>query len=199
MYNIAGWDLFSYLLADDPGLLSEWFEELNQHEIQRVHLIADKTISPVVMVYCDIASNLGPIFSPDFLNTEFFPRLSKLIEAWHDHGIKVIYHSEGDLKPIMDNLVKCEIDGINPCEKRNMSIEYVRSHYPKLIIWGGIDSFELLPRGTPEDVKREVKEAINVCKDGGFILGADGQIHPACKAQNVVTMFKAAREYQISK
>jgi hypothetical protein len=43
IYNMAGWELFSYLLADDPGVISETLEELNRHEVHRVHLIADRS------------------------------------------------------------------------------------------------------------------------------------------------------------
>lgn len=196
MYNISGFELFSYLLADDPGLISEWFNVLNEHEENRIHLVADRKISQIVIVYCDIASNIGPIFSKAFLRKDFFPGVKKLVDAWHQHGVKVIYHSEGNLKPLMDDLVKCEIDGINPCEKKNISLEYVRSHYPNLVIWGGIDSFKLLPNGTPEEVEKEVKKSIDICSDGGLILGSDGQVHPARKAENVIAMFAAAKKYK---
>lgn len=198
MYNIAGFDLLTYLYLEDPGLVREWFEVLNSHEIARVHLVADKEISPLVVVYCDIASNNGPIFSPTFYRDFFFEGTKKLIDAWHEHDIKVIYHSEGDLKLLMDDLLACGIDGINPCEKRNISVDYVRKHYPKLVIWGGIDQFELLPNGTIAEVEAEVKRVIGVCKDGGLILGSDGQVHPSCKADNVIAMFKAAKNYSLS-
>ena len=196
MYNISGFELFSYMLVDDPGLVSEWFDVLNEHELNRVHLIADKEISPLVVVYCDIASNNGPIFSPTFLRKDFFPRVKKLVDAWHEHGVKVIYHSEGNLKPVMDDLIKCGIDGINPCEKRNMSLEYVRSHYPSLVIWGGIDSFDLIPKGMPDEVEQEVRNVIDICKNGGLILGSDGQVHPSSKAENVIAMFDTAKKYK---
>lgn len=196
MYNIAGFELFSYLLADDSGLVSEWFQTLNEHELNRVHLVADKEISPVVVVYCDIASDNGPLFSPEFYRKDFFRGVKKLTDAWHEHGVKVIYHSEGDLKTLMDDLVSCGIDGINPCEKKNMSAEYVRNNYPNLVIWGGIDQFELLPNGTPEEVEAEVKRVINVCSDGGLLLGSDGEIHPSCNPDNVIAMFRAANNYK---
>ena len=198
MYNIAGFELFSYLYFDDPGLITEWFEVLNDHEVNRVHLIADKEISPLVIVYCDIASNNGPIFSPEFYREFFFNGTKKLVEAWHEHEVKVIYHSEGNLKPLMPELVGCDIDGINPCEKRNNSIDYVRKNYPNLVIWGGIDQFELLPYGNREEVEAEVKRVIDICKDGGLILGSDGEIHPECRADNVIAMFKKAKSIKFN-
>jgi uroporphyrinogen decarboxylase len=106
----------------------------------------------------------------------------------------VIFHSEGNLKLLIDDIVRCGIDGINPCEKRNMSVDFVRKNYPELLIWGGIDQFELLPNGTVQEVVAEVKRVLEVCSNGGYILGADGQVHPSCKADNVIAMFKAAKK-----
>ena len=198
MYNIAGFELFSYLCFDDIGLVIEWFEALNNHEVNRVRLVGDKSLSPLVIVYCDIASNNGPIFSPDFYEKFFFKGVKNLVQAWHEHEVKVIYHSEGNLKMLMDQLVSCGIDGINPCEKINISIDYVRKNFPGLLIWGGIDQFELLPYGTEEEVEAEVEKAVDICKEGGLILGSDGEIHPGCKAKNVIAMFRKAKNIKFN-
>jgi hypothetical protein len=61
------------MLADDPGLISEVFEALLQHEINRIHLVADNRISPFRVVYCDIASNHDVILSQNYLRGDFFP------------------------------------------------------------------------------------------------------------------------------
>jgi hypothetical protein len=195
IYNMVGWELFSYLLADDPGLVSEVFEALNRHEEGRVHLVADPEISPLVIVYCDIASKKDVIMSPAYLRQEFFPRLKRLVNAWHEHGVKVIFHSEGNIKKVMDDLVACEVDGINPLEPENISLAYAREHYPNLVLWGGIDDKQLLPFGTTEQVEEAVKNAIDVCKDGGLILGSSGEIHPEVKPENAIALFNSAKRY----
>lgn len=195
IYNMVGWELFSYLLADDPGLVSEAFEALNRHEERRVHLVADSEISPLVVVYCDIASKQDVIMSPAYLRKEFFPRLRRLVDAWHEHGVKVIFHSEGNIKKVMDDLIACEVDGINPLEPENISLEYARRHYPKLVLWGGIDDKQLLPFGSIDQVEEAVKKAIDACSAGGLILGSSGEIHPEVKPQNAIALFKAAKRY----
>jgi hypothetical protein len=195
IYNMVGWELFSYLLADDPGLVSEVFEALNRHEERRVHLVADFEISPLVIVYCDIASKKDVILSPIYLRKELFPRLKRLVDAWHEHGVKVIFHSEGNIKKVMDDLVACEVDGVNPLEPENISLEYARKNYPNLVLWGGIDDKQLLPFGTTEQVMAAVKSAIETCSDGGLILGSSGEIHPEVKPENAIALFQTAKRY----
>ncbi len=195
IYNLAGWELFSYLLADDPGVIAETFETVNRHEVDRVHRVADRRISPLVVAYCDIASAADVILSPRYLRAEFFPRLKRLVDAWHEHGVKVIYHSEGNLKKVLDDLVACGIDGLNPLEPENLSLEYVRRAHPRLVLWGGIDDKRLLPFGTEGQLEQAVRRALETCREGGLILGASGQIHPAVKPENAVALFRAAKKY----
>ncbi len=65
--------------------------------------------------------------------------------------------------------------------QKNISLEYARKNYPELVLWGGIDDKQLLPFGTTGQVEEAVKIAIEVCIDGGLILGSSGEIHPEVK------------------
>lgn len=195
-YMMLGMEMFSYMLADDYSLLIEFFDELCKHEIKRINLVADYKLSPVTCIYCDIASKTGLMFSGKFLRDEFFPRLKKMNDEWHNHNIKVIYHSEGEITSVLPDLINSGVDGINPLEPDILDIKKLRKKYPDLIFWGGMDNNELLCNGSVEEVENAV---INLIKDAGsngrLLLGSSGQIHPANKLENILTMFSAARKY----
>jgi hypothetical protein len=195
-YMMLGMDIFSFMLADEPGLLIEWFDTLCRHEKQRISRCADYELSPLACIYCDIASKQGLMFSPDFLRDEYFPRLKMLIDEWHNHGIKVIYHSEGEITTVLQDIVDAGADGINPLEPDILNIKKIREDFPDLIFWGGIDNNELLCRSSVEEVEQAVKELI---KDAGFngrlLLGSSGQVHPANRLENVLAMFEFGRKY----
>ena len=156
----AGLDLLAYAYAENPQLVSDWLEALNWAEIQRVHETADPTLSPVALVYCGYRRHRADlIFSPKFLRKEFFPRLAKLVAAWHEHGIKVIYHSDGNLWAILDDFRQAGIDGINPLEPLStMYAGDVQKAYPDWILMGGIDVSQLLPFGTEAEVRPDGAE-----------------------------------------
>lgn len=195
-YMMAGMEIFSYLMVDDYGLLIEWFDELCRHERKRVARCADYDLSPVACVFCDIASKTGLMFSKKFLKTEFFPRLKLLIDEWHNHGIKVIYHSEGDITSIIPEIIESGAEGINPLEPDILNIRQLRKNYPDLIFWGGIDNNKLLCKGTIEEVEQAVKDLIkDAGSNGRLLLGSSGQIHPANKLDNILAMFDFARRY----
>jgi hypothetical protein len=195
-YMMLGFDIFSYMIVDDYGLLVEWFDELIKHEIARVNRCADYRLSPVACVFCDIASKRNLLFSPQFLRDVYFPRLKLLIDEWHNHGIMVIYHSEGDITPVMQDIVDAGADGINPLEPDILDIKKLREDFPDVVFWGGIDNNELLCRGTVEEVEQAVKDLIRDAGDNGkLLLGSSGQVHPANKLENVLAMFSFGRKY----
>jgi hypothetical protein len=192
----AGYELFCYLYAEEPDLVSAWLEALCEHEIRRIHSIADPALSPVVLSYADIADKNTTLFSPTFLRREFIPRLRRNVEAWHSHGIKVVFHSDGNLWPILADIVEAGVDGLNPLEPLSqMDLGRVRTAFPRLVLAGGIDASQLLPLGSVEEVRVAVRRAIDLCESGGLLLGSSTETHPACKLENVVAMIETAKEY----
>jgi hypothetical protein len=187
----AGLELFVYAYYENSQLISDWLEALNWCEIQRVHETADAPLSPVALVYADIADKHQPFFSPRFLRKEFFPRLRKLVDAWHSHGIKVIFHSDGNLWPILEDFKAAGVDGINPLEPLSkMYAGDVRKAYPEWILMGGVDVSQLLPYGTEEEVRAAVRKTIaEAGPRGRFWIGSSTEIHPAAKLENVLAMW----------
>ena len=193
----AGMELFAYAYAEQPQLVSDWLEALNWGEIQRVHECADASLSPVALVYADIADKNRTLHSPRFLRQEFFPRLRKLVAAWHQHGVKVIFHSDGNLWEVLDDFQAAGVEGINPLEPLSgMYAGDIRKHYPDWILMGGIDVSQLLPFGTQEEVRAAVRQTIDEAGHNGRLwLGSSTEIHPAAKLENVLAMWDEVERY----
>ncbi len=193
----AGLQLFSYGYAEDPALISQWLEALNWAEIQRVHETADVQLSPVALVYADQADKNQTIFSPAFLRREFFPRLGRLVEAWHSHGIKVVFHSDGNLWKVLGDFKAAGIDGLNPLEPlSHMYAGDVRAQYPDWILMGGIDASQLLPFASEEEVRGAVRQTIDDAGQRGRLwLGSSTEIHPAIPSRNALAMWDAIETY----
>ncbi len=187
----AGLELFSFGYAENPELISDWLEALNWAEIQRVHEVADPALSPVALVFADQADKNQTLFSPSFLRREFFPRLQKLVEAWHSRGVKVIFHSDGNLWSVLEDFKAAGIDGLNPLEPLSrMYAGAVRESHPEWILMGGIDASQLLPFGSEDEVRQAVRRTIHDAGAHGRLwLGSRTEIHPAIPARNVLAMW----------
>lgn len=188
-----GLELFSYISIDEPGLISEYIELYTNMEIMKCHAIADKDLSPCIFTYCDIAYKGSLLHSPDWLRKEIFPQLKKIQTAWHEHDIKCLFHSDGFLMEIMDDLIDTGIDGLNPIEiGAGMKLEEIKKKYGESIfLTGGIDMSQLLARGTSEEVREVCRRAIRT-SPLGYFMGSTSEIDHSAKTQNVIAMFETA-------
>ncbi|MBM3706398.1 MAG: hypothetical protein FJW66_07735, partial [Actinobacteria bacterium] len=195
-YNRAGWELFSYGYAEYPELIHRWLGAIADFEEKRINDIADYNLSPLVLSYCDIAWNKGLIFSPGFLKKELIPFVKQNADAWHRHNIKVFYHSEGDIRAIIPELIKAGVDGIHPVEPMaGMSVGEIKDKYPGLLMTGGLDNSQMLNTWSMDEIDSAVKEALTAGKkDGGYIISSS-EIHPACDPARVVKMWESEIRY----
>ena len=98
---------------------------------------------------------------PLWLRREWFPRLKRLNDAWHSRDVYCLFHSDGHLWAVLDDLIAAGIDGLNPLEvQAGMTVREVRQRYPQLFLTGGIDVSQLLPLGTPDQVRAAAIENI---------------------------------------
>jgi hypothetical protein len=190
----VGFELFVYLEADEPGLISEALEAHTRLNLATCHAIADRSLSPAVLTYGDIAYKHKLLHSPAWLRREFFPRLKRLNDAWHEHGLYCLFHSDGYLMDVMDDLVEAGIDGLNPIEiVAGMDLKEVRQKYPKLFLAGGIDMSQLLSNGTPEEVREVCRQAIRDVGPG-YLMGSTTESDNSCRAENLIAMYEVSRE-----
>jgi len=188
-----GIEIFSYLSVDEPELISEYLDAYTELQVKFIHKIANKELSPCALTYGDIAAKGKLLHSPEWLRREFFPRLKRLNDAWHEHGIKCLFHSDGYIMEVIPDLIETEIDGLNPIETvAGMDLKEVKRLYgDKLFITGGIDVSQLLSNGTPEEVREVCKEAIQVGYPGYFI-GSTTELDNGAKLENVLAMLEVA-------
>jgi hypothetical protein len=192
--HLLGLELFSYVYADDPGLISEALEAMTERNVAECHAIADRTLSPAVLTYGDIAYKGRLMHSPQFLRLEFYPRLKRLNDAWHEHGLKCLFHSDGYLMDALDDLVAAGIDGLNPIETvAGMSLREVRQKYPKLFLAGGIDMSQLLSNGSPDEVRQACEQAVRDAYPG-YMMGSTTEADNSCTLENLLVMYDVAMQ-----
>ena len=108
-----------------------------------------------------------------------------------------VFHSDGNLMPILDDLLTLGMAGLHPIQQAAMDIGKVKSRYGKRIcILGNIDLDYTLTRGTPQEVEREVRDRIAVAGEGGgYIITSANSLPNYCKTENVLAMAAAIRKY----
>ena len=195
-YRFIDYELFCQGIFEEPELMDALMDVFFAMQKSYMSIYAKHNLGPA-LVYCDdIAFKTSLLFSPSFLEKKYFPRLKELFAPVKEKGIKVIYHSDGHLNAILDNLIDCGIDALNPLEKlADMDIVDIRRKYPKLALVGGIDCSQLLAFGTQDDIKKEVERIIrSIGSYGGIILGSTSEIHNGVPPENCKYLYEIIKE-----
>ena len=148
----------------------------------------------------DIGAQNNLFISPKMLDRFLAPRVSKCAELAHRHGIKVLFHTDGNVRPAIPRLVDWGVDVLDPIQPEVPQMdagELKRAYGDRLAFSGGISAQEILPFGAVDDVRAEVKRAIDVLAPGGGYLLSPG--HPSLQvdvpAENIVAMYETGFTY----
>jgi len=123
----------------------------------------------------DVGGQDSMLMSPKMWRKYLKPRMAELIASLRSINpqIKIAYHTDGVVYPIIPELIEIGIDVLNPIQPMAMDPEKLKETYgDRLCFWGSIDIQQTMPFGTPEDVKKEVitrLKTIGSC--GGLLIG----------------------------
>jgi len=150
----------------------------------------------------DLGTQNGPMISLDLFKEMILPLLKKRVEAIKRRtNAKVFLHSCGDISKFIPFLIEAGIDILNPIQvsASNMgdTAKLKKEFGRDIVFWGsGCDSQKILPFGTVEEIKLEVKKRIaDLAEGGGFIFAPIHNIQYGVPPENIVTMFNTALDY----
>ncbi|MBI3921703.1 MAG: hypothetical protein HY318_09820 [Armatimonadetes bacterium] len=197
-HSLMGVQMFSLAIYDEPDHLWRIMEAINENCVRFAEAAANAKLAPLFFVGDDVAYKDKLMFSPKFLKESLVKYVGRMCAPLNAAGIKVIFHSDGDITDIVDDLVEVGIAGLNPIEPiAGMDIGYLRKRYGKnLILVGNVDCSQVLPLGSREDVINAVKDCLrSAAPGGGHFIGSSSEIVPATPLENVLTFYEACREH----
>jgi len=196
LYSEVGLEQFSYYLADCPETIVGRLERNTVKGIRMIERRPHDACPPAVFLGDDMAFKGGTICSPAWMRREYFPRLKRIIAAWHKRGTKVLFHSDGNLMPVLDDLVEAGADGLNPIEvTAGMDIAEIHRRHPHLFMAGGIDVSQLLPFGTPQEIRDATVRALDDA-GGRLMPGSTTELHDVVPLENFLAMHQAVLDYR---
>ncbi len=141
----------------------------------------------------DMAFKSGPFFSPAVFREVVAPRFRRVAERL---TIPWVFHSDGNMAPVADDLVALGVAGLHPNEKGAMDIRQMKRRYAgRLCLLGNVE-MDLLGRGTPREVAAEVRALLrDVAPGGGYIASSGNSLASFVRPQNVLAMSRAVRRH----
>jgi len=112
----------------------------------------------------DLGTQLDLFISPAHFNRFVLPYIERLTRQAHDHGLKVVLHSCGSIYRVIPRIIEAGVDMLHPLQAKaaNMDSDYLAKNYRgKIAFLGGVDTQQILPFGTSDEVRKEVRRLKN--------------------------------------
>ncbi len=131
----------------------------------------------------DLGAQTGPMFSAAVFEEFFKPLYAELIERAHTLGMNFWLHACGNIEPFIPHLAEIGLDVLHPLQKYTMDERRIAERYGgRMCFWVGFDVQQVIPWGTPDEVRREVRFLVDTFQrpEGRLILGAGNAVHEDC-------------------
>jgi hypothetical protein len=170
--------------------------------LERLHAAVGDRISIIQTSGTDFGTQTGPFFSPAKYRQLYLP-CQQRVNGWiHEHtSWKTFMHCCGGVEPLLDCFVEAGFDILNPVQwsARGMDAATLKKRRGRqFVFWGGgVDTQRTLPFGTPQQVRDEVRERIEMfAPGGGFVFCSIHNIQAKTPIDNLVAMFEVIGEYR---
>lgn len=173
-WALRGYEQLMIDFVEDPGLAESILEIP-----YRYHLAAAETLVrmgvDMIWIGDDVGAQNAMLISPAHWRRFLKPRMASFIARLKgiNPRLKIAYHSDGCIYPIIPELIETGVDILNPLQPASMDPARLKREYgERLCFWGTIDEQRTLPFGSPDDVRAEILARLRtVACGGGLILG----------------------------
>jgi len=149
----------------------------------------------------DVGMQDRMMMSPATWRQWFRPRWARVFRAAKEVNpdLQIMYHSDGMIEPIIPDLLEIGLDVLNPVQPECMDPAALKRQYgDRLAFWGTIGTQTTMPFGTPDEVRRVVRERVEtVGAGGGLLIAPTHVLEPDVPWANVVALFEAVEEYGV--
>ena len=192
-WSLRGFDLLLMDLLDQPTWVEELLDRITEIQVR----LAKRFVAVGVdggYFGDDYGAQRGLLFSPKLWRQMIKPRLARLFAVFREAGLPVMLHSDGDIWPILPDLVDIGLTCLNPVQPEVLEHARLYREFGKhLSFYGGISTQEVLPKVSPSEVRAATLACIlDLAPDGtGLILGPSHRMQSDLPPENVAAMLEA--------
>ena len=176
--------------------------EIGIQNLERIAPLVGDRIAAVFITGTDFGTQSGPFISPKSYRDLYKP-FHKAVNDWvHAHTTwKTFIHSCGSVAAFIPDFIEAGFDILNPVQTTaaDMEARSLKERFgDQLVFWGGgVDTQKTLPFGTPDEVRAEVKERMEIFgKSGGFVFNTVHNVQSRVPVKNLTALYEAVRDYR---
>lgn len=195
-WDFMGFETFSFALIDNPDLVELMFNKIGAIVLHLFETIVTFDNIGAIFYSDDIAINTGLFVSPQVYRDFLFPWMKKIGDVCKQHDIPFIFHTDGNVWDVLDDLKACGVNALQPIEPLAMDIvELKKKRGNDFCLVGNVD-VDLLARGSRNQIEAEVRRLLeNVAPGGGYCLGSGNTVPEYVPYENYVAMIETAHRF----
>jgi len=199
---VADWYMATKLYPDYVRGIFDRQLEIALKNLALYHDAVGERIAVIFVSGTDFGSQRGAFISPASYRELFMPHHRAINDWVHANtSWKTFYHSCGSMVDLYDDFVAAGVDIVNPVQisAAGMDPEALKARWgDKLVFWGGgVDTQKTLPFGTPDQVRDEVRERIEIfAEGGGYVFCTIHNILANTPVENLLALFEVVRQYR---
>ena len=198
-WNLRGLENMLCDMLTDPPIAEACLDRMTDLKCGFAARYAQAGID-VIIYGDDVGTERDMMISPDLWRQWLKPRLARAIRAAKDANpdVLVYYHSDGDIHLIIDELIECGIDILNPIQPECMDPVKIYNQYKdRISFWGAIGTQTTMPFGTAADVRKTVEGLLELCRnDGRLVLAPTHVLEPEVPLENVDAFVNTVKSFK---
>lgn len=201
--GLRGYDTFLMDLLLNPSLAEAIMDRLAEAYMRRFdeYIAAVGPYADIINVNDDLGGQDRLLMAPATYRKMVKPYQRKIYDYIHSKSdAKLFLHSDGAIRDIIPDLIEIGVDILNPLQytANGMDSVELKNEYGRdLVFWGGgIDTQTILPRGTPDQIRDEVRRQLDILMPGGgYVFNTVHNILHEVPAENIVAMYETVWEH----
>ncbi len=197
-WQIRGYEPFLMDMIERPAWAEAMLDREFRNDLVRATAYARAGVD---MIHCgdDVANQNAMMFNPDTWRSMMLSRWRQVWQAAKEihPGIKIWYHSDGNIEAIVPDLIEAGVDILNPVQPECLDLDRLYRRFGERVCFDGcIGTQTTMPFGTPEEVRARVKEVIaKYGQRGGLFVSPTHVLEPDVPIANIEAFADACREF----
>ncbi len=190
-WMIRGYEEFFSDLVLEPTFVHELLDVLTERQLEVIDALSELPCD-AIMVTDDFGDQRGVMIGPQRWRDFIKPRLGRIYDRIHKIGKMTLHHSCGSVFDIIPDLIDIGLDVLQSLQPEAMPVYEIKRRYGQHIrLWGGLGTQRLLPFGTPEEVRAEVRMLKQeLGKNGGYVFSSSKPIMRDVPVENAVALIE---------
>ncbi len=195
VWMLMGFETFALATVENPALVERLFNKVGNIQFRALEQALELPGVAAAWMSDDIAYGTGLMVSPAILRKYMFPWYRKMSLLCQQRDIPFLYHSDGDLTAVIEDIINAGFNGLHPVEPKAMDIRALKKRVEGRLCLAGNIELDRLSRGAPDEVRTLARANIrDLAYDGGYCLGSSNSVTYYVPVENYRAMIETAFE-----